>query len=114
MTLEQLRELAAKVGFPNVDIAAAVAMAESGGDPLAQGDPKGPSAAAPNGVSSSFGLWQVHAPAHPEYDMTELLDAESNARAALAISQGGTDWSPWTTYKSGAYARYMPEGTASV
>jgi hypothetical protein len=27
-----------------------------------------------------------------------------NAKAAIAISDDGRDWDPWTTYTSGAYA----------
>jgi Lysozyme like domain len=101
MTLEQLRELARLAGFPEsqVDVAAAVAMAESGGNPLAVGD-----------HSTSFGLWQVNTPSHPQYDASKLLDAEYNAHAAFAISQAGADWSPWTTFRTGAYKKYMPGG----
>ena len=28
-------------------------------------------------------------------------------RAAFAISKGGSDWSPWTAYKTGAYQKYL-------
>ncbi len=97
MSLAELRLLALGVGFPDPDVAAAVAMAESGGRPAAVGD---------NGTS--FGLWQVHTPAHPEFNATMLLDPQYNARAALAISAGGTTWQPWTTYRTGAYRQYLP------
>jgi hypothetical protein len=114
MTLDELRELARMVGFSGyaVDVAAAVAMAESGGDPHAQGDPHGPSGPTPNGSSKSFGLWQVYTIAHPEYEAARLLEAEYNARAAYVISSGGTNWQPWTKYKTGAYRQYMPAGSA--
>src|SRR5271163_702895 len=83
MTLAELRALAVLVGFPDPDTAAAIAMAESSGYPHAQGDPRGPFLSTPNGSSSSFGLWQVHAPAHPEFSPASLLDATYNAHAAL-------------------------------
>ena len=104
MNLPALRALAASVGFPAgaLDMAAAIAMAESGGDPGAVGD-----------GGTSFGLWQVHVPAHPEYTAQELLDPTENARAALAISRGGSDWTPWSTFNNGAYRRYLRAGAAT-
>jgi Lysozyme like domain len=96
MSLDDLRSLAASVGFPDPDLAAAVAMAESGGNPFAVGD-----------GATSFGLWQIHAPAHPEFAASQLLTAAYNAHAALLISKSGTDWSPWTTFRTGAYKAFM-------
>jgi hypothetical protein len=93
----QLRALAVGLHFPDPDTAAAIAMAESGGDPSALGD---------NGTS--YGLWQIHLPAHPEYNAQSLLDANYNAVAAFAISDSGTNWTPWSTYNSGAYEAFMP------
>ena len=113
MTLAELRALALGAGFVNPSLAAAVAMAESGGDPHAQGDPRGAFLAAPNGASTSFGLWQIHVPAHPQYDAQSLLDPLYNAAAALSISSGGRSWSAWSTYTDGSYAQYMP-GAASA
>ena len=95
-TLDELRTLSASVGFPDVNVAAAVAMAESGGNPFAVGD-----------EGTSFGLWQVHTPAHPEFDASRLLNADYNAHAELLISSSGTDWKPWTTYRTGAYKMYL-------
>jgi hypothetical protein len=104
-SLADLRVLAAAVGFPDPDTAAAVAMAESKGNPLAVGDD-----------GTSLGLWQIHAPDHPEFDATRLMDANYNAHAALLISKSGTDWHLWTTFRPGprgeppAYLQYMPSG----
>jgi soluble lytic murein transglycosylase-like protein len=99
MTLAEVRALAAVVGFPDPDLAAAVAYAESSGFPHVIGD---------NG--NSYGLWQVNVPSHPQYAATplQLTDPNANAYAALSISKKGTDWSPWTTYRTGAYKQYMP------
>jgi len=107
LTLAELNALALSVGFPDPALAAAVAMAESSGYPHAQGDPRGPFLPVPNGVSHSFGLWQVNLPAHPEFNAQDLLDATYNARAALLISQGGKVWTPWTTFRDGTYKQFM-------
>ncbi len=96
VNLDGLRALAKSVGFPDPDTAAAVAMAESGGQALSVGD-----------FGTSFGLWQIHTPAHPEYSAAQLMDPTANARAALAISKNGADWSPWTTFRTGAYRKYL-------
>lgn len=96
MTVAEIRALAAEAGFPDPRVAAAVAMAESGGNPAAVGD-----------EGTSFGLWQIHVPAHPEFDARELVDARYCAQAALLVSHGGRDWTPWTTYRSGAYRAYL-------
>lgn len=103
LTLSDLVILARHAGFPDPELAAAIAMAESSGFPHAQGDPRGPFLATPNGVSSSFGLWQIHVPAHPEFDAAELLSPVYNAHAALLVSQGGTNWNPWSTYRPGPF-----------
>lgn len=96
MTLDELRALAASVGFPNPSLAAAVAAAESRGNPNIVGD-----------QGTSFGLWQIHTPAHPEFDAASLLDPTYNAQAALMISKGGTNWTPWSTFNDGTYRRYL-------
>ena len=107
LSLQALRVLAASAGFPDPALAAAVAMAESGGDTCARGDPKTPTDCEDlGGPSTSFGLWQIHVPAHPEVDASRLFDPAYNASAALAISRGGTDWTPWTAYNTGKYAQY--------
>lgn len=84
-------------------IAAAIALAESGGDDHAYnpetqaGTPKG---------HGSRGLWQIYGYAHPEYDNDSMYDPTNNARAAHAvfIQQG---WNAWSTYKTGAYIKYL-------
>jgi LysM repeat protein len=67
--------------------AAEVAMAESGGEQYATGG------------AGERGYWQIS----PDHGSLSTYDALANARAAVAISGNGTDWSPWTTYVSGAY-----------
>jgi Lysozyme like domain len=98
LTLAQVRALAATVGFPDPDLAAAVAYAESQGFPHVIGD---------NG--NSYGLWQVNIPWHPEYRGREhdLTDPTFNAQAALAIFQAG-GWTKWSTFNDGKHLQYMP------
>ena len=50
--------------------------------------------------TDDYGYWQInvsHGPAQATFDPT------GNARAAVAISDDGRNWSPWTTYTSGLY-----------
>lgn len=97
LSLTQLQALASSVGFPDPNLAAAVAMAESGGNPDILGDLT---------LGTSVGLWQINLAAHPSYTQTELTDPTANAQAALAISSNGTNWNPWTTYRTGAYQQW--------
>lgn len=98
MSLEELRQLAASVGFPNPRVAAAVAYAESAGRPRA---------ANITAHERSFGLWQINTLAHPQFDEEALYDPTTNARAALVISRGGADWTPWSTYTNGAFRAFL-------
>ncbi|MDQ2816274.1 MAG: LysM peptidoglycan-binding domain-containing protein [Actinomycetota bacterium] len=68
--------------------AAEIAMAESGGRQYALSP------------TNDYGYWQIngsHGPAQATFNPL------GNARAAVAISNDGNDWGPWTTYTSGAY-----------
>jgi len=69
-------------------IAAEIAMAESGGRQYA------------HSPTNDFGYWQIngsHGPALATYNPM------GNAKAAIAISRNGSNWTPWTTYVTGAY-----------
>ncbi len=106
-TLATLRALAKRAGFPDaqLDTAAAVAMAESGG--VASKVNRAPDRR-PN-PEVSVGLWQVNVLAHPEFTEAALLDPAANARAAYAVFQkAGGAWSPWSTFTHGDYRQYMP------
>jgi hypothetical protein len=46
------------------------------------------------------GLWQINS----IWGGLSTYDAAGNARAAVQISHDGTNWGPWTTYQTGAYA----------
>lgn len=68
-------------------IAAEIATAESGGNQ--------------NAISPTddFGLWQING----SHGAEATLDPVGNARAAIAISSDGTNWTAWTTFNTGAY-----------
>lgn len=69
--------------------AASVAMAESGGYQYAVSP------------TDDIGYWQIN---RPSWGAMASTDPGTNARAAVRISSDGTNWSPWTTYRDGAYA----------
>ena len=69
-------------------IAAEIAMAESGGQQYAVSP------------TNDYGYWQIngsHGPALATFNPI------GNANAAIAISNDGSNWGPWTTYVTGAY-----------
>ena len=75
-------------GSPAVEVtAASIAMAESGGNQWA------------TGTVGERGYWQIN----PVNGSLSTYDPYGNARAAVIMSGDGTNWSPWTTYTSGAY-----------
>jgi len=57
------------------------------------------------------GLYQINDHWHPEVSDSCAYDATCNTRAALSIS-GGSNWTPWHTYTSGAYKRYLSSATS--
>jgi LysM repeat protein len=85
--LEQLWEDAGG-SSGEAEVAASIAMAESGGDQYAT-----------NPSSDTKGYWQIS----PVWGSLSSYDALTNAEAAVQISDDGSNWSPWTTYTSGAY-----------
>lgn len=94
---DELVALAARHDFPDPNLAAAVAMAESGGDQAAVN--------ANDDGSVDRSLWQINS-IHG-FDPVRLFDADYNADAAYSVSGGGTDWTPWVTFNSGAYLDFL-------
>jgi hypothetical protein len=125
LTFQQLRDLAASVGFPDPTMAAAVSMGESGGHSDAANFVTPSQAAArsaadpshPVGPEWSLGLWQINNCAKWQgdacvstlYDQTLLFDPTSNAQVAYSIWQK-RGWSPWGAYTSGSYRKFLPAG----
>lgn len=112
----QIEMYARAAGMANPQVMAAIAMAESGGNPNAH------NAVPPD---NSYGLWQINmigsmGPARrKEYGITSneaLYNPAINAKAAAKISKGGTSLTPWSTYTSGAYKKYLngSGGTTAV
>lgn len=86
-TFQQLRDLWIQVGGDPkyADMAAAIATAESGGHPdEVSGNTNG---------SVDRGLWQINS----IHGSQSTIDPVANARAAVSISNNGSNWRPWCT-----------------
>lgn len=88
-------------------IAAAIAMAESGGDARAHNT---------KGLDNSYGYWQINMkgalgpPRLKQFGIAsadQLFDPATNAKAMAILSKQGADFRPWSTYLSGSYLRYL-------
>jgi hypothetical protein len=88
-------------------IAAAIAMAESGGNPAAH---------TRDSDDDSYGLWQINmigalGPARrAEFNLktdAELLIPATNARVMSELSQNGQNFSKWTTFTGGKYKAFL-------
>lgn len=118
LTHDQLVTLWELAGGPPwaADTAAAIALAESGGRTDAISNtayPKLPGYHPPGPGASpeySVGLWQVNRLAHPQYSTASLETQMGAARAAVQISGDGSNFSPWSTYTSGAYKDHLQAG----
>lgn len=124
-THRELQELAREQGIPEaaLDVAAAIALAESAGGE-ARGHPTlDPRARKDSNGRWSIGLWQINsltgaAPGTGRAGMIndELAVARNNARAMAAISHRGTNWRPWGAFKNGSFERFLtgpkPNGSA--
>jgi Lysozyme like domain len=101
---------AANAGFlgPDLQVAVAVALAESSG----YADVVGDLLVTPGG---SVGLWQINLKAHPQYSASQLMDPQTNANAAFLIyAAAGNSFKPWTTYGNGAYSAYIVQAQSAV
>jgi LysM repeat protein len=67
--------------------AASIAEAESGGQQFA------------TGTVGERGYWQIN----PNHGSLSTYDPLGNAKAAVIISGDGANWTPWTTFTSGAF-----------
>lgn len=106
-SLSELVRFAEQAGFQgdSAKTIAAIAMAESSGNPYAinYSDPGG-----------SYGLTQVNGAAHGPTAMNTLGNPLEAFKQAFRISNGGTNWQPWSTYTNGMYLPYAQQlGLAS-
>lgn len=113
----ELVALATKHRFPDPNLAAAVALAESSGQINNISHNDGPPA------SDDLGLWQINDYYHPDWAGTQDIgsgklsksgkryrltsEPDYNAQAAYAISNKGTNWEPWYAYKNGRHEQYL-------
>jgi len=115
-SFSQLQDLWKSVGgsAPAAVMAAAIAMAESGGNSSAVNHNS-------NGTTDR-GLWQINS----IHGSLSTFDPVANARAAVQISNNGSTWRPWcTAWSSGKcsgtylgsgapYQKFMPSGSQST
>lgn len=96
------------------DLAASIAFAESAGCQYALAGPRDIRPVkectwhVTNG-ENSCGYWQINLRAHPDYSAPSIFNPATNARAAIAISDNGRDFRPWSTYNDGAYRPFLAQ-----
>jgi hypothetical protein len=103
-SFDQLKSLWTQYGGNSAyaNIAAAVALAESGGRSTASNNN--------TDGSQDRGLWQINT----VHGGLSTFDVAANTKAAIQISNNGTNWNPWVTFKTGAYKKYLSGGGSSV
>lgn len=116
LTAEQVTTVARQAGFTGAALvtAVAVARAESGWRPDAIGDVNLTEAG-----ERSVGLWQInYRPSRDAgsatRDPTANLDPARNAAAAYALSGGGRNFRPWTTYTRGTYKPFTGDAQSAA
>jgi len=102
MTVLQAARYFYNAGFRGTGliIITAIAGAESGYNPNATN-----TAGNTNGID--VGLAQINTYWHPQYNYNKLFDPQYNANAAFAISNKGTNFTPWVTYKQDLHLKYL-------
>jgi hypothetical protein len=89
----------------------AIGLAESGGNDTAQGD----LGLQTSTWGPSVGVWQVRTLKEQtgtgqDRDLAALNgNLDRQAKAAYAISSGGTNYSPWSVFTSGKYQQYLSQ-----
>jgi Lysozyme like domain len=108
-TFAQLQGLWINAGGPAAvaPVAAAIALAESGGCTTAL------NATDNGGTQSSFGLWQISTGTHTP-PSAGWADGGTNAALAVGKYRGAGGFSPWGTYASGAYKAFLSGGTPDL
>jgi cell wall-associated NlpC family hydrolase len=112
--MSTLRGLLEEAGFHGhaLDIAVSVAMAESGGHATAHNGNAGTG-------DNSYGLFQINmlgslGPARLQqyglHSYNDLYNPLVNAKVAYQMSDGGRNWTPWSTYNRGENTKYLTPG----
>jgi Lysozyme like domain len=107
-------QVGARAGFAGrgLVVAVAIGLAESSCNRLARGYNEA-THGCPSG-SVDRGMWQINSCYHAEVSDDCAYRAHCNATATYRISAGGTDFRPWTTYRSGRYRAYLWQARAAV
>ncbi len=101
LTPQQIAYYAYKAGFRGqaLNTAVAIALAESGGNPVAY-NPEAAAGTKPG--NGSRGLWQIYGTAHPWANNPQVFDPLKNAQAAYRVyMEAGRSFRPWSTYNQG-------------
>lgn len=89
-------------------VAAAIALAESGGCSVDQNPNDN------NGTQTSWGIWQISDGTHNQPD-PNIYNPAVNAKAAVTKWQNaGQQFTDWGTYTSGAYRAHLSNGTPDL
>lgn len=104
----EIASVAAAAGFGQNDLATAVAvaLAESGGNPLAHNRSE------PDG-SQSFGLWQINSVHSDLLSSGNWRDPASNARMAFVIFQR-RGWTAWGAFNNLSYRLFLTRGQVAA
>lgn len=105
LSYQQLTAYAQQAGFDaaQVPVIVAIALAESGGDPLAHNTN--------TDGSIDRGVLQINSTQHAEVSNAVAYDPASAFQVAYTISQQGTNFNPWVTYTNGMYSQYLHGGS---
>jgi hypothetical protein len=101
-TYDQIVQAAQSVGFSanSAQTIAAIALAESGGNTQAISSPN------TNGTRD-YGLVQINSVHFGNgTSQAQALNPIAALSYALSLSSGGTNFTPWSTFNSGAYQKY--------
>ena len=106
VSVDTARLYASNAGFtePGLTTIVAIAQAESSLDPNATLDNKD---AAGNVTSTDRGILQINTKWHPEVSDLDAFNPVTAFQAGYEISKGGTNFTPWVTYNTGAYLKYL-------
>ena len=106
ITADTARLYASNAGFtePGLTTIIAIAQAESSLDPNATLDNKDSNGTV---TSTDRGILQINSRWHPEVSNEDAFNPVTAFQAGYEISRGGTNFTPWVTYNTGAYLRYV-------
>jgi murein DD-endopeptidase MepM/ murein hydrolase activator NlpD len=108
LTVTQTKNFASQAGFTGqgLNIIVAIAQAESGLNTAARG--------VNSDGSIDRGIVQINSKWHAEYSDACAYEPSCAMRAAYQISNKGTNFTPWSTYTSGAYKQFLSGGTSAA